>query len=101
MTFRDSIVDSLAIICTVRRHRRGIRIDLIEQVREFGDIADIIRPQFVAGDRLANDMNVIKLRTLTTGWRWPAARISALSSPVGFCHPSRQDDLAGQTSVGL
>jgi hypothetical protein len=30
----------------VRRHRRDIRIDLIEQVRKFGDIADIIRPQF-------------------------------------------------------
>ena len=46
MTFGDSIVDSLAIIRTVRRHRRNIRIDLIEQVRNFGDIANIIRRQF-------------------------------------------------------
>ena len=33
MTFGDSVVDGLAIICAVRRHRRDAGIDLIQQVR--------------------------------------------------------------------
>ena len=40
--FGDSIVDGLAIIRAVRRHRRDVGIDLIEQVRYLGDAANII-----------------------------------------------------------
>jgi hypothetical protein len=42
MTF----VDSLTVIRAICRHRRNVSVDLIKQVRNFGDIADIIRRQF-------------------------------------------------------
>ena len=46
MTLGDSIVDSLTVIRAICRHRRNVSIDLIKQVWNFGDIADIIRRQF-------------------------------------------------------
>ena len=46
MTLGDGIVDSLTVIRAICRHRRNVGIDLIKQVWNFGDIADIIRRQF-------------------------------------------------------
>ena len=46
MTLGDSIIDSLTVIRAICRHRRNVGIDLIKQVRNLGDIADIIRRQF-------------------------------------------------------
>ena len=50
MTFGDGIIHRLAIIRAIRCHRSNICIDLIEQVRYFRDIANIIRGQFHRDD---------------------------------------------------
>ena len=39
-------VDSLTVIRAICRHRCNVSIDLIKQVWNFGNIADIIRRQF-------------------------------------------------------
>jgi hypothetical protein len=46
MTLGDCLVGGLAIIRAVCRHRRNVRIDLIEETRNFGDIANVIRRHF-------------------------------------------------------
>jgi uncharacterized Zn-finger protein len=46
VTLGNSVIDDLAIICPVCRHRRNVSIDLVEKVRQFGDVTDIIRRQF-------------------------------------------------------
>ena len=50
MTFGDGIIYRLAIIRAIRCHRSNICIDLIEQVRYFRDIANIIQGQFHRDD---------------------------------------------------
>src|ERR1700722_5151880 len=42
----NSVVDDLAIVRPVCRHRRNVSIDLIEEVWQFGDVTDIILRQF-------------------------------------------------------
>ena len=46
MTFGDGIVHRIATIRAVRCHRSNVCVDLIEQVRYFGDITHIIECQF-------------------------------------------------------
>jgi hypothetical protein len=50
VTLGDSIIDDLAIVRTVCCHRRNISIDLLKEVRQFRDVADIIRRQFHRDD---------------------------------------------------
>jgi hypothetical protein len=46
MTLRDSIINHLAIIGTVSRHRADGTFHLIEQIGDHRDITDVIRGQF-------------------------------------------------------
>jgi hypothetical protein len=46
VTLGNSVIDDLAIVRPVCRHRRNVSIDLIEKVWQFGDVTDIIRRQF-------------------------------------------------------
>ena len=57
MTFGHGIIDRLAIIRAVRRHRRNISIDLIKQIRHFGNVADIVRRQFHRDDFMRVGIN--------------------------------------------
>ena len=57
MTFGHSIVNGLAIIRAVCGHRRNVSIDLIEQFRHFGNVADIIRRQFHSDDFMRVGIN--------------------------------------------
>ena len=57
MTLGDSIVDSLTVIRAICRHRCNISIDLIKQVWNSGDIADIIRRQFHRDDFMRVGIN--------------------------------------------
>jgi hypothetical protein len=50
MTFGNSIVNGFTIIRAVCRQRRNGSIDLIEQLRHLGNVADIIRRQFHSDD---------------------------------------------------
>jgi hypothetical protein len=64
MTFGHSIVDRRAIIRAVSGHRRQVSIDLIEQLRHLGNVADIIRRQFHS-DGLAY---LTHFRAVTPSW---------------------------------
>ena len=57
MTFGHSIVNSFAIIRAVCGQRRNIILDLIEQFRHFGNVADIIRRQFHSGNFMRASIN--------------------------------------------
>ena len=57
VTLGNGIVDGLAIIRAVCRHRRNVSVDLIKQVRHFGDVADIIRRQFHRDDFMRVSIN--------------------------------------------
>jgi hypothetical protein len=46
VTLGNSIVDNFTVIGTICPHRRDVTADLIKSVRQFGDVADIIRRQF-------------------------------------------------------
>jgi len=46
VTLGNGVVDDLAIVRPVCRHRRNLDIDLIMEVRHHRDVADIIRRQF-------------------------------------------------------
>src|SRR6266567_9543710 len=50
ITFEHGVVNGFAIIRAIRRHRRNLSIDLIEQFGKFGYVADIIRRQFGRDD---------------------------------------------------
>ena len=45
MALSNNLVDGLAIVGPVCRHRRNVNIDLIEEVWYHRDVADIIRRQ--------------------------------------------------------
>ena len=57
MAFGHGIVNSFAIIRAVCRHRGNVSIDLIEQFRHFGNVADIIRRQFHGDDFMRVSIN--------------------------------------------
>jgi hypothetical protein len=46
VTRGNGVIDNLAIIRPVCRHRRNIGIDLIQEVRQSRDVADIVGRQF-------------------------------------------------------
>jgi len=50
VTLGNSVVDSLAIVRPVCRHRRDVIVDLIKEVWQCGDVADIIGRQFRRDD---------------------------------------------------
>ena len=50
MTLCHRIVNRLAVIGAVSNHRGDRTLDLVEQVRQRRDIADIVRGQFHGGD---------------------------------------------------
>jgi hypothetical protein len=50
VTLGNSVVDDLAIVRSVCRHRRNVSADLIKQVWQFGDVTDIIQRQFHRDD---------------------------------------------------
>ena len=50
VTLGNSVIDDLAIVRPVCRHRRNVSIDLIEEIWQFGDVTDIIRRQFHRDD---------------------------------------------------
>ena len=43
VTLGNSVIDDLAIIRPVCRHRRNVDIDLIKEIGQFRNVADIIR----------------------------------------------------------
>jgi hypothetical protein len=45
VTLGNGIVDRLAIIRAVCRQRGNVDVDLIKQIRYFGNVADIVRRQ--------------------------------------------------------
>ena len=55
MTLGDSIIDSLTVIRAICRHRRNVGIDLIKQVWNFGDIADMLVPELTRRGRYKTD----------------------------------------------
>src|SRR5690349_86685 len=57
MTFGHSIVDGLAIIRAVGGHRRQVSVNLIEQLWDFGNVADILRCQFHSDDFMRVSIN--------------------------------------------
>ena len=57
MTFGHGIVNGLAIIRAVCGHRCNVSIDLIEQFRHFGNVADIVRRQFHGDDFMRVGIN--------------------------------------------
>ena len=50
MALGNNVVDGLAIVRAICRHRRNVNIDLIEEVWYHRDVADIIRRQFHRDD---------------------------------------------------
>jgi hypothetical protein len=46
MTLDSGVVDDLAIVRSICRHRRNVSADLIKEGRHFGDVADIVQRQF-------------------------------------------------------
>ena len=50
MTFGQGVVNGRAIIRAVCGQRRQVSIDLIQQLRHFGNVADVIRCQFHSDD---------------------------------------------------
>lgn len=57
MTFGNSIVDGLTIICAVRGQRRNVGVDLVKQIRYFGNVTDIIRRQLDRHDFMRDGIN--------------------------------------------
>ena len=57
MAFGHGIVNSFAIIRAVCGHRRQVSIDLIAQLRNFGNVADILRRQFHSDDFMRVSIN--------------------------------------------
>jgi hypothetical protein len=57
MTFSHSSVNGFAVIRAVCRQRRNVSLDLFEQLREFGNVADIIRRQFHGDDFMRVGIN--------------------------------------------
>src|SRR5580692_4506305 len=50
MSHSDSIVDDFTVIRAIRDHRRNPNIDLIKQIRYFGNVTDIVRRQLHRDD---------------------------------------------------
>jgi hypothetical protein len=46
VTLGNGVIDDLAIVRPVCRHRGNVSIDLFKEVRHHGDVADIVRRQF-------------------------------------------------------
>ena len=57
MTFGHSILDGFAIIRAVCGHRRQVSVDLIEQLPDLGNVADILRCQFYSDDFMRVSIN--------------------------------------------
>ena len=57
MTFGHSSVNGFAVIRAVCHQRRNVSLDLIQQLREFGNVADIIRRQFHGDDFMRVGIN--------------------------------------------
>ena len=57
MTFGNNIVDGLTIICAVRGQRRNVGVDLVKQIRYFGNVADIVRRQLDRHDFMRVGIN--------------------------------------------
>ena len=57
VAFGNSIVNGFAIIRAVCGQRCDIILDLIEQFRHFGNVADIVRRQFHDGDFMRVSIN--------------------------------------------
>ena len=50
MTFGHGVVDRGPVLRAVRRHRLNLGLDLIQQLRDCGDVADIVRGQLRGDD---------------------------------------------------
>ena len=50
VTLGNNAIDNLAVVRAICRHRRHVSIDLIKEVWQFPDVANIIRRQFHRDD---------------------------------------------------